>query len=79
MRLGILTALIFLCSAGSWSGERCKCSPASGETTRSGANEHIVVLEKQKHTRIAGIVRDGNGQIIPDVLLTTSCCRILRT
>ena len=48
----------------------CKCSPpAAGETTRSGANENIVVSEKRKHTRIAGIVRDVNGQIISDVLV----------
>jgi protocatechuate 3,4-dioxygenase beta subunit len=69
MRLIIRIAMIFFCSAGSSSGERCKCSPAVGETTRSGANEHIVMGEKRKHTRIAGTVRDVNGKIIPDVLV----------
>jgi hypothetical protein len=67
MRLVIAETLI-LFSDGSSSTERCKCSPASGETTRSGANEHIVVSEKRKNTRIAGVVRDANGQLISDVL-----------
>ena len=69
MKLVIPTALIFLFCLGSPSAQRCKCSPALDETTRSGANEHIVISEKQKHTRVAGFVRDVNGQTIPDVLV----------
>ena len=70
MRLFIFSALILLCVNGSLSAQRCRCSPpASGETTRSGANESIVVLEGRKHTRIAGIVRDVSGQIVSDVLV----------
>ena len=69
MRLIISTTLILLFSVGSPSAQGCKCSPGSRETTRSGANEHIVVSEKRKHIRIAGIVWDVNGEIISDVLV----------
>ena len=70
MKLLISSALIFVCFGGSLSAQRCGCAPpASGETTRSGANENIVVSEKRKHTRIAGVVRYVNGQIISDVLV----------
>jgi protocatechuate 3,4-dioxygenase beta subunit len=70
MKVLISSTLILLCCSGSLSAQRCKCSPpAAGETTRSGANEHIVVLEKRKHARIAGNVRDVNGEILSDVLV----------
>lgn len=70
MKLLIPSFLIFLYFGGSLSAQRCRCSPpSSGDTTRPGANELIVVSEKRKHTRIGGVVRDVNGQIIPDVLV----------
>ena len=70
MRLFIFSALILLCLNGSLSAQRCRCSlPAPGETTRSGANENIVVLERRKHTRIAGMVRDVTGHVVSDVLV----------
>jgi len=66
----ISSALILFCINGPFSAQRCGCLlPAAGETTRSGANEHVVVAEKVKHARIAGTVRDVNGQIISDVLV----------
>jgi protocatechuate 3,4-dioxygenase beta subunit len=70
--MGILfsSALILACLSVSLSAQRCRCvAPADGETTRSGANEHIVLVEKRKHTGITGIVRDTNGETISDVLV----------
>jgi protocatechuate 3,4-dioxygenase beta subunit len=70
MKFLISSVLILLCFSGLLSAQRCKCSPpAAGETTRSGANENIVVSEKRKHARISGTVRDVHGQIISDVLV----------
>jgi hypothetical protein len=70
MRLLISSVLILVGFAGSLSAARCRCQPpAPGETTRSGANESIVSFEKRKHSQLAGIVHDVNGQIISDVLV----------
>jgi protocatechuate 3,4-dioxygenase beta subunit len=44
-------------------------APARGETTRSGANEDWVIVERRKHAGITGMVRDVNGQVISDVLV----------
>jgi hypothetical protein len=70
MRILISSALILVYLNGSLSAQRCRCpAPPPGETTRSGANEHIVLSEKRKQAHIKGIVRDVNGEIISDVLV----------
>ena len=69
MRALISFTFVVLSFAGSLSTQRCKCFPAAAdETTRNGANENIVMVEKQSHTRIAGVVSAG-GDPASDVLV----------
>ena len=70
MRILISSTLILVCLNGSLSAQRCRCAaPPPDETTRSGANENIVLSERRKYALIKGIVRDASGQILPDVLV----------
>ena len=70
MRTLICSTLILVCLNGSLSAPRCRCTkPPPGETTRPGANENIVLSERQKYTRIKGSVRGANGQVLSDVLV----------
>src|SRR5215813_14049625 len=70
MRALLSFTFVVLSFAGAPSGQRCKCLPAAAhETTRDGANENIVIVDKQPYPRIAGIVRDVNNQAMGDVLV----------
>lgn len=47
---------------------RCLCA-TSNEPTRSGAYENIVIALPAKYRQLAGVVQDGYGQILSDVLV----------
>ncbi|MBC8031908.1 MAG: carboxypeptidase regulatory-like domain-containing protein [Pyrinomonadaceae bacterium] len=49
-------------------GGRSRCT-TSVESTRSGANESIVIAEKRQYRRLTGIVRDVNEEVVSDVLV----------
>src|ERR1700736_6603965 len=69
MRTVFSLGLILSCIASSRPAEDCQCiAPAAGTTTRAGANEEMVVLEKTKRQRLYGIVRVG-VEPLPDVLV----------
>ena len=70
MNLTLLVVLlsgstVFLQAPG---GSRCKCA-TSQASTREGANENIVLVEREKHHRLEGIVRTVNGETLPGVLV----------
>ena len=47
---------------------RCQCK-TSLEDTRQGANENVIFVERKKRHRLEGVVRNGGGDILPDVLV----------
>ena len=47
---------------------KCECV-ASVESTRSGANQTLLVIERRKYRSINGIVRDANGLAVSDLLV----------
>ena len=61
----LIGSTVFLQAPG---GSRCKCA-TSHESTREGANENIVLVEREKHHRLEGIVRTVNGETLPGVLV----------
>lgn len=46
----------------------CACK-ASDESTRAGANEDVVLAERQKRHFLEGVITAPNGDILPDVLV----------
>ena len=69
MRVFMSFTFVVLSFAGALAAQRCKCLPAAAdETTRNGANENIVIVEKQSYARIAGVVSAGNDRA-SDVLV----------
>lgn len=50
--------------------KECKCiAPEPGITTRAGANEEIVQVEKKAYKTLRGVVKDANGEPLSDVLV----------
>ena len=49
-------------------GSPCQCA-LSHERTREGANENVVIVEREKYHRLEGIVRTVNGATLCGVLI----------
>lgn len=48
----------------------CGCNaPEPGETTHQGGNEVVTFIERRAYRFIHGVVRDANGEPVPDVLV----------
>lgn len=51
-------------------GGDCGCSaPRPGETTHEGGNEIVTFIERREYKSLHGVVRDANGEAVPDVLV----------
>ena len=68
MKTTLLIVLLVGSVVVSQAQTRCACM-VSDESTRSGANESIVIAEKERYRQLEGVVKDVNGQVMPDVLV----------
>ena len=62
--------LVCYLSGASYAQSACNCKVAPlNETTRPGADELISIIESKPRKSIFGVVNDGNGQPLKDVLV----------
>ena len=68
MRIPLSLTVLFFCLTTPLLAQRCRCiQPAPGETTRAGANEEIVMVDKKKYRMLHGVVR--NDEVLAGVLV----------